>query len=87
MKFLITLIIFFNGEISPKIYTYQLLDFTDYKTCEIFINTKQDFLRETIQGQFPTKTIKSSAVTCLTPEEVNNLREYTMGGKWEQRHI
>ena len=32
MKFLITLIISFNGEISPKVYTYQFMDFTDYKT-------------------------------------------------------
>tara|TARA_R100001440_G_scaffold34373_1_gene53377 strand:+ start:35 stop:298 length:264 start_codon:yes stop_codon:yes gene_type:complete len=87
MKFLITLIIFFNGEISPKVYTYQFTDFAEYKTCEVFINTEKDYLKETIEGQFPAETIRSSAVMCLTPEEVANLKQYTMGGKWEQKHI
>ena len=87
MKFLIALIIFFNGEISPKIYTYQFIDFTEYKTCEVFINTEKDFLKQSIEGQFPVNTVRSSAVTCMTPKEVAELKEYTMGGIWEQKRI
>jgi hypothetical protein len=87
MKFLITLIIFFNGEISPKVYTYQFIDFAEYKTCEIFINTKQDFLKQSIEGQFPADTVSTSMVTCLTPQGVAELKEYTMGGIWEQKRI
>jgi len=87
MKFLITLIIFFQGEISPKVYTYQFMDFTEYKICEVFINTKKDFLKQTIEGQFPADTVRTSMVTCMTPKEVAELKEYTMGGIWEQKLI
>jgi hypothetical protein len=84
MKFLITLIIFFNGEISPKVYTYQFMDFTDYKTCEIFINTKQDFLKQSIEGQFP-ETINSTAMLCLTQEQITEFANDLELKKWQQQ--
>ncbi len=88
MKFFITLIILFNGEVTPKIFTYQFIDFTEYKVCEVFINKKKELLRQSIEGQFPSQTVHSSIVTCMTQEEVDNLKQQTMGEKWQgQKHI
>ena len=53
-----------------------------------FINEKKELLRQSIEGQFPSQTVHSSMVTCMTQEEVDNLKQQTMGEKWQgQKHI
>jgi len=88
MKFFITLIILFNGEVTPKIFTYQFIDFTEYKVCEVFINEKKNLLKQTIEHQFSSDKVHSSMVACMTDKEVENLRQQTQGEKWQQQeHI
>jgi|TARA_R110001583_G_scaffold33204_2_gene112296 hypothetical protein len=88
MKFFITLIILFNGEVTPKIFTYQFIDFTEYKVCEVFINEKKNLLKQTIEHQFSNDKVHSSMVACMTDKEVENLRQQTQGKKWQQQeHI
>ena len=88
MKFFLVLIILLHGEVSPKLFTYRFIDFTEIETCSIFIQTKKLQLKESIENQFPVETIHSSMMVCMTQEEINAINQAKQDSKWqEQKHI
>jgi len=88
MKFFVVLVILLHGEVSPKLFTYRFVDFTEIETCSVFIQTKRPQLKESIENQFPVETIHSSMMVCMTQEEINALNQVKQDSKWqEQKHI
>ena len=88
MKFFVVLVILLHGEVSPKLFTYRFIDFTEIETCDLFLKTKKLELKESIENQFPVETIHSSMMVCMTQEEINALNQVKQDSKWqEQKHI
>ena len=88
MKFFVVLVILLHGEVSPKLFTYRFVDFTEIETCSVFIQTKRLQLKESIENQFPVETIHSSMMVCMTQEEINAINQAKQDSKWqEQKHI
>ena len=88
MKFFLVLIILLHGEMSPKIFTYRFIDFKEVETCNSFLESKNLELKESIEYQFPVKTIHSSMIVCMTQQEINALTQSKQDSKWqEQKHI
>ena len=88
MKFFVVLVILLHGEVSPKLFTYRFIDFTEIETCDLFLKTKKPQLKESIENQFPVETIHSSMMVCMTQEEINAINQAKQDSKWqEQKHI
>ena len=88
MKFFVVLVILLHGEVSPKLFTYRFIDFTEIETCDLFLKTKKSELKESIENQFPVETIHSSMMVCMTQEEINAINQAKQDSKWqEQKHI
>ena len=88
MKFFLVLIILLHGEVSPKLFTYRFVEFTEIETCDLFLKTKKLELKESIENQFPVETIHSSMMVCMTQEEINAINQAKQDSKWqEQKHI
>ena len=88
MKFFIVLVILLHGEVSPKLFTYRFVDFTEIETCSVFIQTKRPQLKESIENQFPVETIHSSMMVCMTAQEIDQINKSKQDSKWqEQKHI
>jgi len=88
MKFFIVLVILLHGEISPKLFTYRFIEFTEIETCDLFLKTKKQALKESIERQFPVETIHSSMMMCMTQEEIDALNNQKQENKWQpQEHI
>lgn len=88
MKFFIVLVILLHGEVSPKIFTYRFVEFMEIETCDLFLKTKKQQLKESVENQFPVETIHSSMMVCMTQEEINALNQVKQDSKWqEQKHI
>jgi hypothetical protein len=88
MKFFVVLVILLHGEVSPKLFTYRFVDFTEIETCSVFIQTKRPQLKESIEKQFPVKTIHSSMMVCMTQKEIDALNKVKQDNKWQEpKHI
>jgi len=88
MKFFIVLVILLHGEISPKLFTYRFIEFTEIETCDLFLKTKKQALKESIERQFPVETIHSSMMMCMTQKEIDALNNQKQENKWQpQEHI
>ena len=88
MKFFIALIVMLNAEQYPKVFTYQYVNFIDKKSCNAFLITYQDKLKESIEGQFGVDNLSSSAMICMTQDDINKISNNIERKKWqEQRHI
>ena len=88
MKFFVVLVILLHGEVSPKLFTYRFVEFTEIETCSVFIQAKRPQLKESIENQFPVETIHSSMMVCMTQEEINAINQAKQDSKWqEQKHI
>ena len=88
MKFFVVLIILLNQAPIPKVYTYQFMTFNEIETCEVFIKTKRQTLKESIERQFPVETIHSSMMTCMTAEEIDRLNNQQQENIWQEpKHI
>jgi len=88
MKFFIALLVMLNTEQYPKVFTYQYVNFLDIKNCDAFLVTYKDKLKESIEEQFGIENISSSAMICMTQDEINKLSNDIEAKKWqEQKHI
>ena len=88
MKFFLVLVILLHGEVSPKLFTYRFIDFTEIETCDLFLKTKKLELKESIENQFPVETIHSSMMVCMTAQEINQINELKQDDKWQEpKHI
>ena len=88
MKFFVVLVILLHGEVSPKLFTYRFIEFTEIETCDLFLKTKKQALKESIERQFPVETIHSSMMMCMTQEEIDALNNQKQENKWQpQEHI
>tara|TARA_Y100000114_G_scaffold26906_1_gene22592 strand:- start:407 stop:673 length:267 start_codon:yes stop_codon:yes gene_type:complete len=88
MKFFIVLVILLHGEVSPKLFTYRFVEFTEIETCDVFLKSKKSQLKESVENQFPVETIHSSMMVCMTAQEINQINELKQDNKWqEQKHI
>ncbi len=88
MKFFIVLVILLHGEVSPKIFTYRFVEFIEIETCDLFLKTKKQQLKESVEYQFPVETIHSSMMVCMTPQEINQINESKQDDKWQEpKHI
>ena len=88
MKFFLVLVILLHGEVSPKLFTYRFVEFTEIETCDVFLKSKKSQLKESVENQFPVETIHSSMMVCMTAQEINQINELKQDNKWqEQKHI
>jgi len=85
MKFFIALVIILNTEMFPRIFTYQYVNFPDLKNCENFLLEYQVDLKKSIEGQFPVETINSTAMLCLTQEQITEFTNRLELKKWQQQ--
>ncbi len=88
MKFFIVLVILLVGEESPRIMQYKYSDFLEIKTCDLYIENESNYLKATIEAQFPVETIQESVVMCMTQNEIDRVTNYLEEKQWqEQKHI
>ena len=88
MKFFVVLVILLHGEVSPKLFTYRFIDFTEIETCDLFLKTKKLELKESIENQFPVETIHSSMMVCMTAQEIDQINQSKQDNKWQEpKHI
>lgn len=88
MKFFIVLVILLVGEENPRVMQYKYGDFLEIETCDKFIEEQKDYLKESIELQFPVETIQESVVMCMTQEEINRVTNYLEEKQWQgQKHI
>ena len=85
MKFFIALVIILNTEMHPRIFTYQYVNFPDINNCENFLLEYEVDLKESIEGQFPVETISSTAMLCLTQEQITEFANDLELKKWQQQ--
>jgi hypothetical protein len=88
MKFFIVLVILFVGEENPMVMQYKYGDFLEIETCDSFIEEQADYLKASIELQFPVETIQESVVMCMTQKEIDRVINHLEDKKWqEQNHI
>lgn len=88
MKFFIVLVILLVGEENPRVMQYKYSDFLEIETCDKFIEEQKDYLKESIELQFPVETIQESVVMCMTQEEIEKVTNYLEEKQWQgQKHI
>ena len=88
MKFFIVLVILLVGEENPRVMQYKYGDFLEIETCDKFIKEQQDYLKESIELQFPVETIQESVVMCMTQKEIDKIIKHVEEKQWlEQQHI
>ena len=85
MKFFIAVIIFFNGQINPNIYTYQYAAFNKMNVCNAFIEKNADIVEQSIEEQFSSDIINNKMIACMTAQEIDKLSKQTQGEKWQQQ--
>ena len=87
MKFFIVLVILLVGEENPRVMQYKYGDFLEIETCDTFIEEQRDYLKESIELQFPVETIQESVVMCMTQKEIDRITNYLEEKQWlEQQH-
>jgi len=79
MKFFIVLIILLVGEPSPKVFVYKYETFLEIETCDLYIKTSKESLKQSIERQFPVETIEQSIVVCMTQQEIDKLYQKKLG--------
>lgn len=88
MKFFIVLVILLVGEENPRVMQYKYGNFLEIETCDKFIEEQKDYLKASIELQFPVETIQESVVTCMTQEEIDRITNYLEEKQWQgQKHI
>jgi|TARA_Y200000002_G_C22323059_1_gene513427 hypothetical protein len=88
MKLFIAVIIIFNGQIDPNVFTYQYAAFNKMDVCTAFLEKNNDIVEQSIEDQFPSTTIDSKMIVCMTEQEIRKLSNQTQGIKWQtQEHI
>ena len=67
---------------------YKYSDFLEIKTCDLYIENESNYLKATIEAQFPVETIQESVVMCMTQNEIDRVTNYLEEKQWqEQKHI
>ena len=70
MEYLVILALSFFDQPDLKFYNYRFVKFQDKQTCEIFITSKRDQLKESIRSQFNQKNnVKNYIISCWSSEE------------------
>ena len=88
MKLFIAVIIIFNGQIDPNVFTYQYAAFNKMDVCTAFLEKNNDIVEQSIEDQFSSTTIDSKMIVCMTEQEIRKLSNQTQGIKWQtQEHI
>ena len=88
MKLFIAVLIIFNGQIDPNVFTYQYAAFNKMDVCTAFLEKNNDIVEQSIEDQFPSTTIDSKMIVCMTEQEIRKLSNQTQGIKWQtQEHI
>jgi hypothetical protein len=88
MKLFIAVIIIFNGQIDPNVFTYQYAAFNKMDVCTAFLEKNNDIVEQSIEDQFPSTTINSKMIVCMTEQEIKKLSNQIKGIKWQtQEHI
>jgi len=88
MKFFIVLVILLVGEENPIVMQYKYGDFLEIETCDNFIEEQVDYLKASIELQFPVETIQESVVMCMTQKEIDRVIKHLEDKKWQgQNHI
>jgi hypothetical protein len=56
--------------------------------CTAFLEKNNDIVEQSIEDQFPSTTINSKMIACMTEQEINKLSNDIEAKKWqEQKHI
>ena len=79
MKFFIVLIILLVGEPSPNVFVYKYETFLEIETCDLYIKTSKENLKQSIERQFSVESIEHSAVLCMTQQEIDKLHNTKLG--------
>jgi len=77
MKFIIALIVLFEGSIKPETYMFAFDSFLTLESCNIVL--EKEFFTNSVQEQFGRLGIKKYLYTCLTLDEFNKITEQELG--------
>jgi len=79
MKFIIALIILFEGNIKPDIYMFAFENFNTLDSCNQTLEKEKEYFEDTVHTQFGKLGIEQYLYTCMTLKEYNKLTEQELG--------
>lgn len=79
MKFIIALIILFEGNIKPDTYMFAFENFNTLDSCNQTLEKEKEYFENTVHTQFGRLGIEQYLYTCMTLKEYNKLTEQELG--------
>ena len=79
MKFIIALIILFEGNIKPDTYMFAFENFNTLDLCNQTLEKEKEYFEDTVHTQFGKLGIEQYLYTCMTLKEYNKLTEQELG--------
>tara|TARA_R110001592_G_scaffold470_1_gene2565 strand:+ start:10 stop:252 length:243 start_codon:yes stop_codon:yes gene_type:complete len=79
MKFIIALIILFEGSIKPDTYMFAFDSFLTLESCNAVLEKEEKYFKSSVQDQFGRLNIKEYLYTCMTLKEYNELTKQELG--------
>jgi len=79
MKFIIALIILFEGNVKPDTYMFAFENFNTLDSCNQTLEKEKKYFEDTVHTQFGKLGIEQYLYTCMTLKEYNKLTEQELG--------
>ena len=79
MKFIIALIILFEGNIKPDTYMFAFDSFLNLESCNAVLEKEKEFFTSSVQKQFKRLGIQKYLYKCITLDEFNKLNKQELG--------
>ena len=79
MKFIIALIILFEGNVKPDTYMFAFENFNTLDLCNQTLEKEKEYFEDTVHTQFGKLGIEQYLYTCMTLKEYNKLTEQELG--------
>jgi hypothetical protein len=79
MKFIIALIILFEGNIKPDIYRFSFNSFLNLESCNAVLEKEKEFFIASVEEQFERLGIQKYVYKCMTLDEFKKLSKQELG--------
>ena len=79
MKFIIALVILFEGNIKPDIYMFAFDSFLTLESCNAVLEKEEKYFKSSVQDQFGRLGIQKYLYKCMTLDEFNKLNKQELG--------
>ena len=79
MKFIIALIILFEGSIKPDTYMFAFDSFDTLDSCNQILEKEKEYFEDTVHTQFGRLNIEQYLYTCMTLKKYNKLTQQELG--------